>query len=209
MKYALTLALVLALSVAAQAAPVATVNGITVDVTADTATPATGGLTAYIVSLQSPVGIYSADGRIDAVTGHMNQVWAFGGALPTPLQDTAAGSGWGFLSAAEKVNDSNIMIPSGSQVISRGVNEDMAGTYLANSATSTLALGFKNLANFNDVQFARVVLADGNTARFNFSISDSALAVGAFNFLIGAPVPEPMTLSLLGAGALALIRRRR
>ena len=208
MKLALSLAVILGLALVSQAALISstTTSGITVTVSTDELTPASTGLTAYIVTLESPVGIYSADGRIDAVTGSLNQVWAFGGALPTPLQDTAPGAGWGFLSAADRANDTNIIIPSGSQVISRGVNEDMAGTYLANSATSTLAVGFTNLASYTSVPFARIVLANGNNARFNFSISDSALAVGAFNFLV---VPEPMTLSLLAAGALALIRRRR
>jgi hypothetical protein len=49
--------------------------------------------------------------------------------------------------------------------------------------------------------------ASGQYVEFNYRLVDGAANDGQFDIFIAAP--EPMTLSLLGVGALALIRRRR
>jgi hypothetical protein len=236
MKYALTLALVLALSLVAQAAvtPPVTINGITATVTQDTTTPPTiAGLTAYIITLSSPNAIASVDGRIDAVgAGHLYQTFAFGGAAATP-----DGEG---LTVTTAKNDTHILVPLGSQTPARGADENLIGfdytgavvdstlhngttlcgvngntdgegtnTPVPNDWSKTMAIGIKGSPT--SLAFARVVLdtpSNALGAMFNFKVVDSQSAFGQFTFNILA-VPEPMTLSLLGAGALALIRRRR
>jgi hypothetical protein len=230
MKYALTLALVLALSLVAQAAITlgdggfVKVGSVTCTVTKDTTTPASAGLTAFIVTISSPVGVYAVDGRIDAVAGsYLNQSWYQGATYKaTPVEDP--NGQWGNLPYQQACDDTNIIVDPLNLVVDRAAAENRTvastvagnnGTWLAASLTQTMAFGFQNqptnpdapVIDFNSIPLARVVLAGNNVAEFNFHITDSLKADDAFDFNIA--VPEPMTLSLLGAGALALIRRRR
>jgi len=236
MKYALTLALVLALSLVANAAITApqTNGGITVTITQDTTTPPTiAGLTAYIITLSSANNIAAVDGRIDAVgAGHLYQTFAYGGAAATP-------NGEGLTTTTLK-NDTHILVSAGNQTPARapdenlngfdytgavvdaslhngttlcgvGGNTDGAGTNtpVPNDWSQTMAFGIKN--GGTSLAFARVVLDTASNslgAMFKFKVVDSTSAFGQFNFNI-LTVPEPMTLSLLGAGVMALIRRRR
>jgi hypothetical protein len=219
MKYALTLALVLALSLVANAATFTqTAGSVTVTAVPDLTTPASTGLTAFIVTISSPVGIYSVDGRIDATTGYLNQCWNLGGTTwrSTPIEDV--NGNWGYLDAQHAADDTNIMVDPTNMVVDRAPAENRTvaatvagnnGNWLAFSATQTMAFGFQGLTSYNSIPLARVVLATGAVADFKFNISDSNKANDAFDMNIVAPIPEPMTLSLLGAGALALIRRRR
>jgi hypothetical protein len=215
MKLALSLAVVLGLALVSQAAIVAigASGNTSIDVSIDNSTPPDTGLTAYIVTLISPVGIYSVDGRIDATTGYLNQEW-YKGTKQTPIEDPDGQ--WGNLTEQQVNDDTNIMLDPDDMVTDRAPQENLIagttnGNWLAYSATQTMAFGFSdqdNDLNYNSIPFARIVLAAGAVADFNFHISDGLKDNDAFNFNIGA-VPEPMTLSLVAVGALALIRRRR
>lgn len=216
MKLALSLVVILGLAVISQAAIVQTVGTVSVDVTADTITPASAGLTAFIVTISSPVGIYAVDGRIDATTGYLNQSTAYG--MLTPVADPAGL--WNLLTPQQKADDTNVMVLPGNQLVKRAPLENCAagtshGTFLAGSADGlqTMAFGFQDATgapmNYYNIALARVVLATGSVAEFKFNITDNNKDNDAFDFSFPLPGPEPMTLSLLAAGSLALIRRRR
>jgi len=214
MKFALSLAVILGLALVSQAAMVQISNGITADVTLATDQPSTyPALTAWNVTFQATAGISAVDRRFD---GLMNQVWGFGGVAATP-EVAAAGSAYASLTTENKKRDTHVVPQAGQLTIVRSPSEDLAGTYLAadtvdpdtgdilSEGDKTMAFGIaSNPASF---LFARIVLAGTNNAHFTGSVADGLSNKGTFSFDV--VVPEPMTLSLLGAGALALIRRRR
>ena len=92
MKLTLTLVVILALVSVSQAAIVKTIGEYSIDVTADTASPASPGLTAYIVTVKTVQGLYGADARVDALNGaYLNQEWGYDGTAPTPSADIGPG----------------------------------------------------------------------------------------------------------------------
>jgi len=234
MKFALTLAVILGLALVSQAAfvpVVVTQNGITATVTQDTTTPPSAGLTAYVVTLTSSLAIAAVDGRIDAAPGgYLYQTFAYGGAAASP-----DGEG---LTVTTLKSDTHILVSVGNQTPARAPDEDLIGfdysgavvdsslhlgttlcgvggntdgagtnTPVPNDWSQTMAFGVKGAPT--SLPFARVVLNAASNAVgfvFNFKVVDGQSNVALFKF---NPIPEPMTLSLLGAGALALIRRRR
>lgn len=226
MKYALSLSVILGLALVSQANDVkyvVTDGSVTVDVLYDQLTPPTvyPPACAYIVTLKSPRGIYNVDGRIDGTDmTSLVQTFSSGGLFSTP-------NGEG-LSAADLRNDTHILVPIANQVFVRPADEDKIGswgysnkTFLGttlcgsydsgdgtNDYSKTMVLGFTGLADYTNIPFARVVVTNDAPFYFNFNIVDGNGDTSHFDFGWGVG-PEPMSLSLFGASALALIRRRR
>ena len=234
MKFVLGLVVILGLAMVSQATFTETLGTITVDVTVDTTAPPSAGLTAYIFHVSSADLVGGIDGRIDAVgSTYLNQVWAGASQTgKTPLADPDGN--WGMLANPE--NDTNVMLTPGQMLAVYAPVEDKAakpsthGTYLAGTNLSpgdvTMAFSTKSdpgegypldLTSYdltrvvvpNDLTTVQLTVPTGKYVRWHFNLADRQADPYIGNFDIYLAVPEPMTLSLLGAGALALIRRRR
>lgn len=168
-----------------------TSGSVTCTVTQDTTQPASTGLTAYIVTLSSAASIYSVDGRIDATSGYLNQCWAFGGEFPSACADMLRSSGYYFLTAQQRLDDTHVMVPSPHQVTYRGVAEDLVSGNngatlcgLGEDYSQTMSIGFQGLSNYTSIPFARVVINGTSVAQFKFAICDGNKVKCSFDFAI-------------------------
>ena len=188
MKTVLAIIAVLGLATIAQA-------GVTVVV--DNPVDIGGGLQSTLVHLV-------ADSEADMVTawdgsfnGPMNQIGAFGGALPTPTLTNVA-----FLTPAEAAADTHFMLADTELLVARAPNESpilLDGAF--GIAPESVGL---------DLVLAQIVTAIADGPYMVEMVGVAATATGAtFGTEALIPVPEPMTMTLLAIGGLALIRRRR
>jgi hypothetical protein len=165
--------------------------GVTVEV--EPGVDVGGGLTSYQVNMvaDSPTDWVAAfDGGF---SGPMNQVGAFSGALPTPTLDNVDA----YLSLTEKSQDSHFLF-----LLSQLVIE----TSPAETASSlTGVFGVKVPGRAESLEFAQIVLADGDSVELTGTVSNG----DGVAFDISTTIPEPATMSLFGLGAVALIKRRR
>ena len=173
--------------------------GATVTAVHDGGTPTAGlpGFTSYVVSLvsdnaQLPAGFNGVTPQ--GFNGPMNQIMAFG-ALATPTLTNANLIGPPFGNPWE---DSHFLLLD-TDILSAIAPAENA-TYLGGSFSVKVA------ARCNPLPLALIVIQGANTVVLTGVATDAAAAV---NFPLNLVIPEPLTLSLLGVGALALIRRRR
>ena len=172
--------------------------GATVTAVHDGGNP-TGGLpgyTSYIVSLvsdnaQLPAGFNGVTPC--GFNGPMNQIMAFG-VLPTPTLTNA-----NLIPPPDLPTQDSHFLLLDTDILS-AVPPAETGTYLGG------AFSIKVAARSNPLPLALIVVQTGNTVVMTGTATDDLAAV---NFPVNLVIPEPLTLSLLGVGALALIRRRR
>jgi hypothetical protein len=165
--------------------------GVTVEV--EPGVSVGSGLTSYTVNLiaDSPADEVAAfDGGF---SGAMNQVGAFSGALPTPTLDNVNA----YLTPTEKSQDSHFLFLIDQLVI------ETAPAETASSLTGVFGVKVPDRAE--SLEFAQIVLADGDSVELTGTASNGA----GDAFDVSTVIPEPATMSLLGLGALAIIRRRR
>ncbi len=157
------------------------------------------GLEAYKLVF-SGERVTSVVGRLD---GNMNQVWYLN-VLATPNLDNAN------LLGADIVKDTHLLFLNADTIPLRGPTEDGPGTgsYLASdSGTTTFSFGLKAALQTDPRDFAWVVIPTGGQVAVNLSLTTVETPQAAqYPEIV---IPEPLTLSLLGLGGLALLRRRR
>ena len=150
------------------------------------------GYTGYVVSLVSdtaddPAGYTGVPP--DGMNGPMNQV-LFAGSLPTPTLTFAS-------LLADPTQDSHFLLLDTDIIAVTAPNE--TGSYLGGEFAILVA------ARSNPLPLALVVIPDGQQVVLTGTAGDAAPNIFPVNLVI----PEPLTLTLLGVGGLALIRRRR
>ena len=150
------------------------------------------GYTSYIVSLVSDTADDPA-GYTGGMDGPMNQIMAFG-ALATPTMTNAGLIGTPF---GEPHQDSHFLLYDPDLLIVVTPNE--SPVYLGGEFAIVVA------ARSNPLPLALLVLADGQQVHLTGTAGDAAADI----FPVDLIIPEPLTLTLLGVGGLALIRRRR
>lgn len=196
MRLGLTLAVLLGLAVVANA-------GLSLQVVG---APTAGlpGYTTWTLTINSPEMLNAIDAKF---VGAMNQLW-FGGAFSTVLMNDVA---MGMINQAQ---DSHLLIASTDQigVVRQASETNVGGTgnWIGYSdGVQTFAFGIAAASQKASLPFAQLVLPDsGQGVHFIGTwTANGVTGLPAFDFLIA--IPEPATLSLLGVGALALIRRRR
>jgi hypothetical protein len=159
-------------------------------VVVDPGVDAGGGLTRYTVHLvanSSADAVVAFDGGF---SGPMNQV-LFGGA-PTPTLDF-----FSFMTPTEKAQDSHFLFLL--------AELDQATPPAETSNSLTGIFGIKPAFRQTELPFAQIVLADGDSITLTGEVANGA----GDAFDVSTVIPEPATMSLLGLGALAIIRRRR
>lgn len=152
------------------------------------------GYTGYVVSLESdtadaPAGFDSTMDPLHGFNGPMNQVLlmgtfptptlTFGGMLPVPAEDSHFELLDADITAAVAPSETNIFLGGAFALVSPGADP---------------------------LPLALIVIADGSEVHLTGFASDTAAAV---LWPLDLIIPEPLTLTLLGVGGLALIRRRR
>jgi hypothetical protein len=182
-KVALTMVLVFGLAASAQAS-LTTVVDPGVDVG--------GGLVSYTVHLVADTEADMLAAFDGTFSGTLNQVFAFGGALDTPTLDNVS-----YLPAEDAAKDTHFMLEDDELLVVTDPNE----TESTLNGVFSVAVASRSL----DLVIAQIVLAAGDTAE----LSGLGANAAGDKFDISATIPEPATLSLLGIGALALIRRRK
>ena len=187
-----------ALTVLALLGMVATANA-DISVEVDPGVNIGGGLMSYTVHLvgNTDAGKATAwDGQFDGV---MNQVWAYGGMLQTPTLTGANAPGGGVDVAA----DTHFMFYD-TELLVAITPQEQPGPGLVNGTLSG-AFAFDPSVQSQDLVFAQIILPVGGEAVMSGLAAD---ALGA-KYDTDVVIPEPMTMSLLVLGGLALIRRRR
>ena len=156
------------------------------------------GYTGYVVSLVSdtadnPAGFDSTSDPGHGFNGPMNQILAFG-SLATATLDFAdlIGAPFGL-----PEQDSHFLLYLADISIAVGPFE--TSTFLGGGFSYTVR-------DLNPLPLALIVIADGGSVHLTGIASDVAAAV---EWPLDLNIPEPLTLTLLGVGGLALIRRRR
>ena len=147
------------------------------------------GYLGYTVSLESDTADAPAgfEGDMD---GPMNQILAFG-VLDTPTLTFAD-----LLPNPEQ--DSHFLVYDGDIVAAVGPNE--TSVYLGGA--------FALIAHIvNPLPLAYLVIQDGEQVHVT-GVTGDAAAQELFPVDLWVPIPEPLTLTLLGLGGLALLRRR-
>ena len=173
----------------------------TVIATHDGGNPTAGlpGYTSYIASLVSdtaddPAGYTGVPPA--GMNGPMNQIMAFG-ALATPTMTNANLIGPPF---GETWQDSHFLLLDTDLLVVTTPSE--TATYLGGEFAILVA------ARSNPLPLALVVIADVPPGQ-QVVLTGTAGDAGANIFPVNLVIPEPLTLTLLGVGGLALIRRRR
>lgn len=217
----------LGLAATAQASVVAT--------TVDKGVPTNGtvsatGFHAYVLHLHSDSGnITAVDfSGTKGITGSIVERWTSSGGdgtydTPTPGFSTVQGA------TATSVNyDSHFLGVASNYVVGSALGEDATipasgghfGTFPNNSDAAGVgqgtflrgAYGVVGAVQSADLDVAYVVIPQatggGGAATAQFS-AQVATANGTFDISGPIPIPEPMSASLLGLGALGLISRRR
>ena len=182
MKTVLTMIAVLALATVAQADVVVEVDpGVDVG----------GGLTSYTVRLVGDTEANKATAWDGAFSGPMNQLWLMGGAMTTPTMTNASYLG------AEIVKDSHFLLADDELLVARLPNE----TLIKLDGAFAIAPAYQLMNR----PLAQIVLAPGEEV----VMSGMAADITGAEFDTSVTIPEPMTMTLLAIGGLALIRRRR
>lgn len=177
----MTIALLLAVSFA-QATVIAVHDG-------GTPVASLPGYTGYVVSLVSDTADDPA-GFTGGMDGPMNHVLLMG-SFPTPTLTFA-----GML--PDPTQDSHFLLLDADILATVAPNE--SAVYLGGAFSIAVA------ARSNPLPLALVVIADGGSVLLTGTAGD---ALAAELFPVDLNIPEPLTLTLLGVGGLALIRRRR
>jgi hypothetical protein len=152
------------------------------------------GLISYTVHMVADSAINQLDGFDGSFLGTLNQIKAFEGGLDTPTLTNAA-----FITpTVEQTRDTHFLFWD--------IDLDIALTP-PNETTSLLngVFTMKLAAQEQDLAFAQIVLAEGKTVQLTGIASNS---LGVWND-ISTTIPEPMTVSLLSAGMVFLLRRRK
>jgi hypothetical protein len=163
--------------------------GVTVEV--EPGVSVGGGLTSYTVNLvaDSPTDWVAAfDGGF---SGPMSQ-FKVASILDTPTLTIANA-----LSAGEKSQDSHFLF------LDTQLLPETPPAETANSLTGVFAVNVPDRAE--SLEFAQIVLADGDSIALTGEVANGDGDL----FDVSTVIPEPATMSLLGLGALAIIRRRR
>lgn len=170
-------------------------------------------LNSYRVWVRADDPLYTVDAYNVTITGNLHQWWAIeyigdpgmgeGLVRPTTTLDYVSQ-----LTAAARATDSHFDCFKSERVLYLDHEEhddfffggEGWGTYMVQDAK--IMPGYHQ----QDLSLAVVVVPAGETATLNGVFYDSALnSMGVTDYTI----PEPATLSLLAAGALAMLRRRR
>jgi len=146
------------------------------------------GLTSYTVWLVAETPADWVTGFDGEFGGPMNQIKY--GTLYTPTLDNAS-------QLADPGQDSHFLFLNAELLI-----DTVAET--ANSLTGVF--GVKESYRAESLEFAQIVLADGASIPL---IGEVGTVAGGSPVDISTIIPEPASMSLLGLGALAIIRRRR
>ena len=164
--------------------------GVTVEV--EPGVSVGSGLTSYTVNLVADPGTDAVAAFDGGFSGAMNQVLA-GGFLDVPSLEDA-----GFLTPTEKSQDSHFLF----------MDADLTAIVDLPAETSNSLTGIFGItvaSRKTELPFAQIVLADGDSIAL---IGEVANGTGDI-FDVSTTIPEPATMSLLGLGAVAIIRRRR
>ena len=163
--------------------------GVTVEV--EPGVPVGAGLTSYTVNLVADSATDWVAAFDGGFSGAMNQI-KVAGVVATPTLDMA-----GLLTPTEASQDSHFLFLN-SQLTSVTTPAETA-----NSLTGVFAVNVPDRAE--SLEFAQIVLADGDSIALTGEVANGAGDL----FDISTTIPEPASMTLLGLGALAIIRRRR